>query len=118
MSASREPTDRERLIDILGGAHGFRLPLRVGQASAIEQIYGSIIDAILGAGWEPTGLRVRYEASQGALTDLLAEHRELVEGARALADKWESLGFASRSGREYARELRDLTGPEGRDEAD
>lgn len=33
-------------------------------------------------------LQMQYEASQGAMSDLLTEHRELVEAIEALADEW------------------------------
>lgn len=103
---AHKPTDRDRLIEVLATANGFHLPLRVGQAMAIERIYRFIIDAILAAGWEPTGLRPEYEESQKALSSVTTGHRELVERLGALAETWEGRGFGVANGRQYAQELR------------
>jgi hypothetical protein len=98
--------ERDRLIDVLGAANGFTLPLRVGQKMAIEQIYQREMDAILDDGWEPTGLRPQLEASQAALTDLQAQHRALLDRLDTLEAKWEGHGYGVQAGTGYAKELR------------
>lgn len=98
---------RDQLVDLFAETYGFKLPLRGFQRTAIQQIDGARIEAILAAGWEPNGFRAQYEASQAALSELMTEHRKLREALDALADEWETQGFAEHPGRYYAERVRD-----------
>lgn len=112
--AAAKRTHRDELIDIFAVVYGFTLPLREFQRMAVDQIDHERIDAILAAGWEPSGYREKYEQSQATLATIGGRMAALLATLEGLADEWQEHGFGQYSGKRYADAVRALT--EGWDE--